>query len=132
MKTQQMQLDIDDSGEIKNFDKKYTQKITVPHYEPSFLNVTIQDLYKTDKRRQLSEQIYKSGVSEEEKEFLIAAAHRHDVFNYKMIAEYYVKASDEMKELMEQSGLVIIDINNAIANGYVRLNKRIGEMIGDK
>ena len=106
MKTQQMQLDIDDSGEIKNFDKKYTQKITVPHYEPSFL--------------------------EEEKEFLIAAAHRHDVFNYKMIAEYYVKASDEMKELMEQSGLVIIDINNAIANGYVRLNKRIGEMIGDK
>lgn len=38
-----------------------------------------------------------------------------------LIAEYYAHATPEMQRLMEKSALVIIDINNAIANGYASL-----------
>ena len=62
------------------------------------------------------------------KTFLKLAARRHYVFNYKKIAEYYAMASEEMQELMEKSALVIIDYNNAIANGYVKLSKKLEEL----
>ena len=51
--------------------------------------------------------------------FLIRAANRHIVFNYKKIAEYYPHATPEVQKLMERSALVIIDINDAIHYGYV-------------
>ena len=34
------------------------------------------------------------------KEFLIKAAYRHTVFNYKNIAEFYVHSSKEIQELI--------------------------------
>ena len=37
-----------------------------------------------------------------------------------------------MQELMEKSALVIIDINNAIAEGYAELKKEMEEMIEDE
>jgi hypothetical protein len=49
------------------------------------------------------------------------AARRHNVFNYEKIADYYAHSSKEMQELMERSGLVIIDFEKAIQNGYVKL-----------
>jgi hypothetical protein len=60
---------------------------------------------------------------------LIEAAKRHTVFNYRLIAEYYATASKEMQGLMERSALVIIDINNAIANGYVKLSERVKKLM---
>ena len=59
------------------------------------------------------------------------AAYRHLAFNYKMIADYYAGASEEMQDLMEKSALVIIDYDDAIANGYTRLNYEISEMFDD-
>ena len=66
------------------------------------------------------------GFDGEEKAFLIRAAHRHNVFNYGNVAEYYAHASPEMQALMEESALVIIDVGNAIANGYATL---MGEVL---
>ena len=37
-----------------------------------------------------------------------------------------------MQELMEKSALVIIDINNAIAEGYAELKEEMEEMIEDE
>ena len=37
-----------------------------------------------------------------------------------------------MQRLMEESALVIIDFDNAIANGYVKLNKRMAEIVGNR
>ena len=53
--------------------------------------------------------------------FLIDAARRHNIFNYEKIADYYSHSSKEMQELMEDSGLVIIDFEKAIQLGYVKL-----------
>ena len=68
---------------------------------------------------------------DEEKEFLIEAAKRHNRFNYRNIAEYYAQASPEMQQLMERSALVIIDIDDAIANGYATLNDFVQKEIED-
>ena len=72
-------------------------------------------------------------MSKEEKGFLLRAAGRHTVFNYGLIAEYYAHASPEMQELMEKSALVIIDVGNAIANGYATLAQTVdGLMNGEE
>lgn len=81
------------------------------------------------KYKELKAKILQSGVSDLEKKFLICAAKRHTVFNYSKIADYYASASPEMQELMEDSALVIIDFNDAIAKGYVKLNKRMAEIV---
>lgn len=89
---------------------------------------SIDELYDTDKTDDLIAEIQISGVSEAEKQFLIEAAKRHTVFNYRNIAEYYAHASCEMQHLMESSALVIIDYEDAIANGYMKLSKAIERM----
>jgi len=83
---------------------------------------------KETKTEELLKDIENSTVSNEEKTFLKKAAMRHLAFNYKKIAEYYANSEKDMQDLMEKSALVIIDYNNAIQNGFVRLSKRIKEM----
>lgn len=56
---------------------------------------------------------------------------RHVVFNYRNIAEYYAAASPAMQGLMEDSALVIIDVDRAIANGFVNLSKAVEAIIED-
>ena len=110
---------------------KYTKKICVPQYVPKMTEKykDVKEVIDTTKCRQLIKEINNSNVSESEKEFLRFSAMRHIKFNYSAIAEYYCHASKEMQELMEKSALVIIDVDDAIANGYVRLSKRIREII---
>lgn len=48
------------------------------------------------------------------KAFLIDAASRHMVFNYKRIADFYAGQPKEIQELMESLALVIIDFDRAI------------------
>ena len=111
--------------------KKYTKKILAPQYVPSRNKPTLSELYNSQQYAKLIKSIKQSSVSNDEKEFLIKAATRHIVFNYEKIADYYAHASKEMQELMEQSALVIIDFDDAIANGYVRLSKAISDIVGD-
>ncbi len=66
-----------------------------------------------------------SNLPIEEKNFLMDAARRHNVFNYEKIADYYAHATHEMQQLMERSGLVIIDFEKAIQYGFVKLSEEI-------
>lgn len=106
-------------------DKKYTKKVSIPHYSPSPKCPHILSLVDTRKTQRLIAEINKANISEEEKAFLREAAHRHAVFNYSRIADYYAHASKDMQELMEKSALVIVDFDDAIALGYVKLSERI-------
>lgn len=110
---------------------KYTKKIDVPQYIPKMAEKYkgVSEIIDTTKCKQLIREINDSNISESEKEFLRFAAMRHIKFDYSAIAEYYCHASKEMQELMEKSALVIIDIDDAIANGYIRLSTRIREII---
>ena len=91
-------------------DTKYSRAITIPQYEIKGEKPLIPELYNNKKVVELLNHIKNSNVSDEEKKFLTIAAYRHYVFNYSKIAEYYPHASKEMQELMEESALVIIDI----------------------
>lgn len=107
----------------------YTKKIAIPQYTPSDEMPHIDSLMDIDKYSKLIRNINESSVSDEEKRFLKLAATRHIVFHYNRIADYYAHASAEMQELMEQSALVILDIDDAIANGYVKLSKDIRKIL---
>lgn len=108
--------------------QKYTQKISIPQYHPTGEKPQIHELIDERKTRELLSEILLSKVSSEERTFLIKAACRHLSFNYRKIAEYYAHAGKEMQDLMEKSALVIIDYDDAVANGYARLSKRLKEL----
>ena len=121
-------------GEAKSAMKdstKYSRLVDIPQYLPSDVAPPLESLYSCKKYSELINSINKSNVSEAEKKFLRYSASRHIVFNYAQIADYYANATPEMQELMEQSGLVILDIDDAIANGYVKLSKRLEEIRKD-
>lgn len=115
--------------DIEEGESKYTTKVNVPQYEPTGKYVELEDLCDKSKTQELVDEIMASSVPENVKMFLIEAAHRHSKFNYKNIAEYYARADKETQELMEHSALVIIDFEDAIANGYVKLEQSILEQI---
>ena len=115
--------------EITEVDNKYTTKVSIPQYLPSMDCPRLKDVTNLDKYIELLQNINKSNISEEEKEFLRLAATRHIVFNYSKIADYYAHATKDVQELMEQSALVIIDVKDAIANGYVKLNNGIKSIL---
>lgn len=115
----------------KKKENPYTSKIKIPQYEVQGEAPSLFELTDEDKTIDLETEIKASGVSDAEKEFLLKAAQRHRVFNYRNIAEYYAQASPEMQDLMEKSALVIIDYEDAIANGYVRLSERLKRLRDD-
>ncbi len=115
--------------DISEEDKKYTTKVDIPQYLPSMDCPRLEDCVNLTKYYELIKNIDNSNVSEDEKKFLRFCATRHIVFTYSKIADYYAHASKEMQELMEQSALVIIDFNDAIANGYVKYSKAIEDIM---
>lgn len=113
-------------------DKKYSRAIKIPQYNPSEEVPKLESMLDLEKYSKLIYAINKSNVSEEEKKFLRFAASRHIVFNYALIADYYAHASAEMQGLMEQSALVILDIDDAIANGYVKLSEKMKQLVEEE
>ncbi len=109
---------------------KYNYKMNVPQYTPKSCPPQLKECVDNSKYKELKAKILQSNVSDLEKKFLLCAARRHTIFNYSKIADYYASASSEMQELMEDSALVIIDFDDAIAKGYVKLNKRMAEIVG--
>lgn len=110
-------------------DSKYTLKVEVPQYLPSAMCPDLSELLDTAKYYQLLHDIEKSNVSEQEKQFLRLSATRLIGFNFSLIADYYSHADKEMQELMEKQALVIIDIEDAIANGYVEYSKTMDSLL---
>ena len=111
--------------EMEEEQNKYTMKTNIPQYEIKGEEPEISELVDTSKTKELLEDIKRSNIPTEVKQFLKLAAYRHLCFNYSKIAEYYAHADKETQELMEQSALVIIDFGDAIRNGFVQLSEQI-------
>jgi hypothetical protein len=106
----------------------YTNKITAPIYEAKGENPPIADLLDRTKADGLIAEIKAAGLTPDKTKFLIDAAERHVVFNFRQIAEWYCHADATVQDLMEKSGLVIIDFNKAIKYGFVHLTERLGAL----
>ena len=104
---------------------KYTTKVETPIYEPKNKCPHILELVDSEKTKRLIREIEDAAIDDWEKKFLIEAAHRHSIFNYAKIADYYAHASKEMQDLMEKSALVIIDYDKSIEYGFTKLQEEI-------
>lgn len=117
--------------EIEEEEQKYIMKTNIPQYEPKGEEPDITELVDISKTKKLIQRIEESNVTKKQKQFLKFAAYRHLRFNYSKIAEYYCHQNKEMQELMEDSALVIIDFENAIAKGYVQLSQQVALLRGE-
>lgn len=114
-------------------DETYTMDTNIPQYEPTGDVPNVRDIVDTEKADDLMAEIKASGVSKDEKAFLMLAACRHYVFDYRGAAEYYAQAGEEMQRLMERSALVLIDVEDAIKYGYANLSEEIERLaLGDE
>lgn len=111
----------------------YSQKTDTPIYEAKEeKQPNLSELTDTDKRNELVSRIEQANVPEDIKSFLKMAAERHVVFHYDRIAEYYCHAPKEVQTLMEDSALVIIDLESAIEKGYCKLKMELNEIVDDE
>jgi hypothetical protein len=108
---------------------KYTKKIDAPVYTPTGDCPGVDELYDKVKYEELTAKIYQNpDIKQEIKDFLLASAARHIRFDFEQIAEFYAHADPDLQQLMEESALVIIDFDKAIANGYVKLSQNISDV----
>ena len=110
-----------------NYDNnQYTNIIPKIHYVPKTRCKPSEiSLYNLEKYNNLVKEIKSKNLDSEIEKFLLHSATRHIVFDYQQIAEYYSHSDKEVQELMEKSGLVIIDFEDAMENGFVKLQKNL-------
>lgn len=124
---------LDKDGFIDD-DETYVKEIKTPIYEITGKEPSISELCNHKKTDELIISInnaYTNGtITKEQKNFLVRAAQRHLQFNYANIAEYYAHQDKEMQELMEQSALIILDVDSAIKNGFITLSERMTDLLG--
>lgn len=110
----------------------YTRKADPIHYEPTMdAPPPVSDLVDRGKANDLVRQISEADVPADVRDFLIAGAQRHLTFRYDRIAEFYAHATPEVQALMEASALVIVDYEDAIHHGFVRLSARLREILDE-
>jgi hypothetical protein len=107
----------------------FTQKVKIPQYEIVGEEPKVNELVDMTRAEKLRQAIQQTDIAQDVKNFLTAATWRHARFNYGKIAEFYPHQTKEIQQLMEQSVLVIIDANDAIANGYATFNNAMHEIM---
>ena len=117
--------DLEDDDE-----EPYSTKIDIPQYELKGEQPELEDLVDMSKYDALCKDIEASSISEDIKDFLKLGAMRHVVFRYDKIAEYYAHTDPQSQKLFEDSILVIIDLEDAIRNGYTTLESQIADLVG--
>lgn len=111
----------------------YSRKIEAPVYEPKGeIAPPASVLFDDAKTRALISAVRAADLPDDVAWFLEVAAQRHTVFNFARIAEFYAHADPRTQRLMEASALVIIDFDQAIENGFVKLTKRLGELTSER
>ena len=115
-------------------DSVYTLKVESPVYAPTGVCPEVMELVDTSKAEAIQARIEEAEKDErlpaEVASFLRAAATRHYRFNYEQIAEFYSHAPEDIQALFEGSALVIVDFDQAIEHGWVRVCERLCSLAG--
>lgn len=127
----ELQETLEDIGE----ENPYVRDTNIPHYEPSGEKITLSDLYDLSIFEEKVEEIRAAceagEISDSEAKFLEASASRHIALRFDKAADYYASASATMQKLMEDQALVIVDVDDAIRNGWVKMTSRVGELLDE-
>jgi len=123
----------DDELQFYEDEDFYTQKITPIVYEPKSDKPDVSELYDMTHTKDLIERIKNNQeIDENEKEFLIISAYRHIVFDYAKIAEFYANSDNDVKGLIEDSALILVDSKKAIEQGFLQLTEDLTKtMVND-
>ena len=118
-----------------NDDNPYSSKIESPIYTPKGECPDINELVDTSKTDKLKARIKDAAengqIPKDVASFLNTAATRHSTFNYENIAEFYSHAPEEIRSLMEESALIIIDFDKAIELGFVSITRDMIEIMAE-
>ena len=115
-------------SENNELSETYSKKIEIPPYTPRDQNPEAAEVFDSTKTKELIQEICQSDLPDDEQEFLIAAAYRHVVFDFEKIADRYAHADAKTQRLMENSALVIVDIDKAIESGWTRASGLLSEL----
>lgn len=119
---------IPEDVEVEVEDSKYTRKVSIPVYEIKGEKPEISEMIDTNKADKFIKQIQEMDIFDELKKFLIDSATRLYEFNYSKIAEFYAHQNKDVQDIMEKLALVLIDVDKAIENGYVKMNSIIEDI----
>ena len=109
-------------AEDEENDNNYSRKIEAPDYEPTGRKVQVSELYDESKTQRLIAEINAMKVNAEIKKMLVAGAQRFTRFDFRNVAEWYSQQEDEsVKAMMRKMAMVIVDFDEAVENGFVRL-----------
>jgi hypothetical protein len=124
----QLLNDLGQNTLIDDIENKYSQAVNVPQYEIVGDEPKLKELFNDERTQKLQKEIKESNAPDDVKQFLITASMRHTIFDYSKIAEFYPHQTPEIQKLMEQSVLIIIDADDAIANGYAKFTQTIDQL----
>ena len=119
---------IPEDVEVEVEDSKYTRKVSIPIYEVKGEEPEISEMIDTNKADKFIKKIQEMDIPDELKKFLIDSATRLYEFNYSKIAEFYAHQNKDVQDIMEKLALVLIDVDKAIENGYVKMNSIIEDI----
>ena len=120
----------DPLSEGRDYSGKYASRIQAPAYVVKGEEPEVETLFDASKTLALLERIDAADLPDDVARFLRLAAERHTVFDFRRIAEYYAAAPEPVQALMEESALVIVDFESAIANGFVVLSEALQAQAG--
>lgn len=110
----------------------YTHSSDIPQYTPTGECPPVDTLVDTTRTQQLEDAISAADLPENVRIFLMAAAQRHTVIDFRAVAEFYAHQPPEVQRLMEAQALVIIDVDDAIARGYAHMRTELHRMFDDQ
>lgn len=103
----------------------YSKGIKIPKFEPDGTNVELEDCVNVDRYifllKDIDVKLKEKKITEIEAKFLKMCATRWLKFDYENVAQYYAsKASPEFQRCLEQSAMILIDIDKAFENTIVK------------
>lgn len=113
-------VDIDYEVEDEDLSEDYSQNVGTVHYEPKQTDHKVSDLYYLE-RPDLDSLI--AGIKDDDlrKMFELRKAWFTE-FNFAKVADYYAyQATPEEQRVFEALGMVLLDKNQLIANGFAKI-----------
>jgi len=102
--------------------------IELPFYQPSKVLPNETELADTFKTEELLKKIEKLKAPDALKEILRIRAAFFTDFNFDKIADYYYNSSDEVKEVMQRLGMVIIAPKDAVNLGFAEMQNEVFDL----
>ena len=100
----------------EELEERYSLEVGKVIYEPKKTNHEVEDLYEVSERHF---EIARSVENEELRKLLEARAYWFVEFNFAKIADYYAyQATEDEQSAMEAMGLVLLDRDGLIENGF--------------